>query len=256
MKFSDDGGTQLFGKLREAGAVENRVAVYWDPADPTTIQQQDFLDRMMPAADAGGVHIVFSVYPRGAQTFTTDTDMRIGQFAAYLKLLAARYPQVRTYEVLNEPNEAYFFAPQHGPNGEILSAPIALRVLAAAYDSLKSADPSITVAGLGLSPAANDKTSTSPVRFLNALGAAYRLSGRKTPIMDELDVQIYPDNAARQDENTHYAAGRHPPGAALGVPRGRERRGHRRGAAGAHLPRRSSAGSAAIRPSPRSTSST
>jgi hypothetical protein len=204
-KFSDDGGAQLLGRLREVGAVENRVAVYWDPADPNTIQQQDFLDRMMPAADASGVRIVFSVYPRGASTFTTDTDTRVGQFAAYLELLAARYPQVRTYEVLNEPNEAYFFAPQHGPNGEVLSAPIAFRLLAAAYDSLKSADPSITVAGLGLSPAANDKTSTSPVRFLNALGAAYRLSGRKTPIMDELDVHIYPDNAARQDENTHYA---------------------------------------------------
>ena len=39
--------------------------------------------------------------------------------AEYLKLLTARYPQVRTYEVLNEPNEVYFFAPQHGPNGEI-----------------------------------------------------------------------------------------------------------------------------------------
>jgi hypothetical protein len=204
-KFSDDGGAALDGKLRDVGAVENRVAVYWDAADPTTIQEQDMLDRMMPVAAANGVQVVFSVYARGASTFTTDTDTRVAQFADYLKLLAARYPQVRTYEVLNEPNEAYFFAPQHGPNGEILSAPIAFRLLAAAYDALKSVDPAITVAGLGLSPAANDRTSTSPVRFLNALGAAYRASGRKTPIMDELDVHIYPDNAARQDENTHYA---------------------------------------------------
>jgi hypothetical protein len=111
---------------------------------------------------------------------------------------------VRTYEVLNEPNEAFFFAPQHGPNGESLSAPIALRLLGAGYDALKSVDPTITVAGLGLSPAANDRTSTSPLRFLTALGQAYRASGRKTPIMDELDVHIYPDNGARQDENTHY----------------------------------------------------
>ena len=204
-KFSDDGGAQLFGALREAGAAENRVAIYWDPADPTTIQQKDFLDRMLPAADANGVQIVFSVYPRSALTFTTDTDLRIDQFAAYLHLLAVTYPQVRTYEVLNEPNEAYFFAPQRAANGEIVSAQIAFRALAAAYDSLKSVDPSISVAGLGLSPAANDRTSTSPVRFLNALGQAYRASGRRAPIMDELDVHIYPDDASRQDENSHYA---------------------------------------------------
>src|SRR4029079_8275831 len=113
--------------------------------------------------------------------------------------------QVRTYEVLNEPNEAYFFAPQHAANGDVVSAQVALSALAAGYDALKSVDPTITVAGLGLSPAANDRTSTSPVRFLTALGQAYRASGRRQPIMDELDVHIYPDDASRQDENTHYA---------------------------------------------------
>src|SRR4051812_10076272 len=204
-KYSDDGGAQLFGKLHELGGGENRGAVYWDSAQPTVIQEQDFLDRMLPVAAASGVDIVFSVYPRSALTFSTDTDARIAQFAAYLRLLAVTYPQVRTYEVLNEPNEAYFFAPQHGPNGEIVSAAVAFRVLAAGYDALKSADPGITVAGLGLSPAANDKTSTSPVRFIGALGYAYRASGRRTPIMDELDVHIYPDDASRQGDETHYA---------------------------------------------------
>src|SRR5262249_19056251 len=51
-KFADDGDAQLFAKLRESGAAENRVAVYWDPSDPTSIQQQDFLDRMIPATEA------------------------------------------------------------------------------------------------------------------------------------------------------------------------------------------------------------
>jgi len=204
-KFADDGGAQLFDQLKGAGAVENRVAVYWDPADPGTIQEQDFLDRMLPVAAARGVRIVFSVYPKGAGTFSTDTDNRIAQFAAYLKLLAQTYPQVRTYVVLNEPNEAYFWAPQHDANGVIISAPIAERVLAAGYDALKSVDPSITVAGLGISPAANDQNSTSPVRFVDALGRAYRASGRKAPLMDELDLHIYPDNAKGQDDGTHYA---------------------------------------------------
>jgi hypothetical protein len=60
-KYSDDGGAQLFGKLRGVGAVENRVAVYWDPAQPETIQEQDFLDRMLPVAAKQILLIVFSV---------------------------------------------------------------------------------------------------------------------------------------------------------------------------------------------------
>ena len=204
-KYSDDGGAKLYDKLKAVGAVENRVAVYWDPASPATIQEQGFLDRFLPVAKAKGIHVVFSVYPRTASTWNTDTDNRIAEFAAYLALLARTYPQVRDFVVLNEPNEAYFLAPQHGADGSILSAGVTLRILAAGYDALKSVDPGINVAGMGISPAANDKTSTSPVRFIDALGRAYKASGRKTPIMDELDLHIYPDNAARQDDQTHYA---------------------------------------------------
>ncbi len=204
-KYADDGGAGLFEPLRGSGATENRVAVYWDPAQPSTIQEKGFLDRMLPVAAAHGVHVVFSVYPRSPHAFATDTDTRIAQFAAYLRLLATTYPQVRDFVVLNEPNEAYFWVPQHASDGTIVSAQAAFRVLAAGYDALKSVDPGITVAGLGISPAANDRTSTSPVRFMDALGRAYRASGRKTPIMDELDLHIYPDNAARQSDGTHYA---------------------------------------------------
>jgi hypothetical protein len=205
MKYSDDGGGPLFDQLKAVGAVENRVAVYWDPANPTTIQEQGFLDRFLPVAQAKGVQVVFSVYPRSALTWNTDTDNRIAQFANYLKILAHTYPQVREYVVLNEPNEAYFLSPQHAADGTILSAGIAERILAAGYDALKSVDQGITVAGLGVSPAANDQTSTSPVRFIDALGRIYKASGRKTPLMDVLDLHIYPDDAAHQDDQTHYA---------------------------------------------------
>lgn len=204
-KYSDDGGAQLLDRLKGSGAVENRVAVYWDPASPTQIQEKGFLDRFLPVAKQKGVRVVFSVYPRLASTFQTDTDNRIARFAAYLKLLATTYPQVRDFVVLNEPNEAYFQAPQHDATGANVSAALSLRILAAGYDALKSVDPGIDVAGLGISPAANDKTSTSPVRFIDALGHAYKASGRKTPIMDSLDLHIYPDNAARDGQNTHYA---------------------------------------------------
>jgi hypothetical protein len=38
----------------------------------------------------------------------------------------------------------------------------------------------------------NDRSSTSPVRFLAALGDAYRRSGRGAPIMDALGFHVYP----------------------------------------------------------------
>ena len=204
-KYADDGGAQLLDRLKGSGAIENRVAVYWDPANPTQIQEKGFLDRFMPVAKQKGVRVVFSVYPRSARTFQTDSDGRVAAFAAYLKLLARTYPQVRDFVVLNEPNEAYFQVPQHDASGAVVSADLSFRILAAGYDALKSVDPEIQVAGLGISPAANDRTSTSPVRFIDALGRAYRASGRKTPIMDSLDLHIYPDNAARQTQDTHYA---------------------------------------------------
>ena len=76
-KYSDDGGAQLLDRLKGSGSVENRVAVYWDPANPTQIQEKGFLDRFLPVAKQKGVRVVFSVYPRSARAFQADTDNRI-----------------------------------------------------------------------------------------------------------------------------------------------------------------------------------
>ena len=71
-------------------------------------------------------------------------------------------------------------------------------LLAKSYDALKEVDPGIRVIGLGLSGRGNDlplapsNASTSPVRFLRDLGAAYRASGRTLPLMDELGLHLYP----------------------------------------------------------------
>ena len=73
--------------------------------------------------------------------------------------------------------------------------------LAAAYDALKAVDPAISVIGVGLSPRGNDRPaaksniSTSPVRFIRALGAWYRASGRSRPLMDGFSFHPYPNKA-------------------------------------------------------------
>ena len=71
-------------------------------------------------------------------------------------------------------------------------------VLAASYDALKEVDPELNVIGLGLSsrgndnPSASGNVSTSPVKFIQELGAAYRASGRTRPLMDQLAYHPYP----------------------------------------------------------------
>ena len=191
-KYSDDGGASLYPKIRALGMATDRFTVQWDPADPTTIQERGFLDRSLPVAARAGVRIVFDVYSHDRSAFAADPAARSILFAGYLQTLARRYPQVRDYIIGNEPNEAYFWQPQFGPAGEQASAVALLPVAAAAYDALKTVDPGIRVILAGPSAEGNDHTSTSPVRFLRALGDAYRASGRAAPIMDALGFHIYP----------------------------------------------------------------
>lgn len=203
-KYASDGGVSLYRQIRALGMVEDRISVRWNPADPTTIQDRAFLDRTLPVAAREGVRVVFDVYATEAPAFALDTDTRIALFAAYVQTLARTYPQVRDFIIGNEPNEAYFWQPQFGPAGEQLSAPLFLRMLAASYDALESVNPAIRVIAGGPSGSGNDRTSTSPVRFMKALGDAYRASGRGAPIMDALGFHLYPLRNTDSPE-THYA---------------------------------------------------
>ncbi len=196
-KYADDGGAALFATMRELGMTQDRVAVFWDANEPATIQEVGFLDRMIAAARASKIRIVFSVQPRPALAFATNTAGRIAAFASYLQALARRYPSVREFAIMNEPNERLFLQPQHAADGEILSGATYEQILAAAYDALKAVSRKIEVAGMALSPDGNDgkpgsdNESVSPVRFIAAVGQAYRASGRTAPLMDELDVHAY-----------------------------------------------------------------
>src|SRR5205814_1155251 len=66
-KYADDGGAGFFSTLNDLGLNENRVTVLWDPANPTTITDQAFLDRSVPQAAARGVDLVFDIYPAKAR---------------------------------------------------------------------------------------------------------------------------------------------------------------------------------------------
>ncbi len=192
-----EGSPAYFRQLRALGMTENRISVQFHPDRPTTIVDKAFLDKALPAARAQGVKVVFQVLALDP-TALTATPTAVDDYTAFLELLARTYPQVREYVVGNEPNQPRFWRPQFYSTGRGAAAAAYAELLAGSYDTLKRVNRGIRVIGLGLSGRGNDlafarsNASTSPIRFLRDLGAAYRASGRALPLMDELGVHPYP----------------------------------------------------------------
>ena len=205
-KYADDGGARLFTEMNAINTTTNRVAVFWDGTQ--SITDQAFLDRMIPVARAHHIQVVFAVYPQNTSLAPT-TPGAASSFCDYAVKVMQRYPYVRKVIIGNEPNQPKFWQPIW--NGSQPASPAAMEtVLATCYDKLKAFDSSIDVIGLGLSPRGNDdpgassNSSISPVRYLKALGDAYRASGRTKPLFDELSWHCYP-NVNSDEVETGYA---------------------------------------------------
>ena len=197
-KYAPDGGASLFDEMNKLGTTTNRMAVFWDSSQPTTIQDEAFLERSVPVAIAHGIQVVFAVYPR-KPTMVTATPNGAQLFCNYAAEVAKAFPQVTKIIVGNEPNQPRFWQPIFTASGQPASPAAMEDVLARCYDALKAVNPDIDVIGVGLSPRGNDdphassNASISPVRFIAALGAAYRASGRTTPLFDEWAWHCYPN---------------------------------------------------------------
>src|SRR2546429_280309 len=195
-KYADDGGASFFNMLTDLGMTENRIAVFWDPANPTTIVDQAFLDRAIPQAMRRGLEVVFAIYPLKARALV-DTPNGVQFFAQYAARVAQRYPYVRKIICLNEGNQPRFHQPQFDDAGNGISGYVQEQAMAACYDALKAVDPGIDVIAFGLSPRGNDdfdavsNVSHSPIRFLKEVGDAYRASGRTTPIAETTQASYY-----------------------------------------------------------------
>ena len=199
-KYAPDGGAVFFPKMAALGLRQTVMTVRFKPSEPTTIHEQDFLDRAVPEATKAGLRVVLAVYPYPPSEVEAGLSdpFAFGQFTA---TLARRYPFVKQFVIGNEPNQPAFLRPQFDGFGVNESARVAGEHLAAASAALKAVDPLIRVVGVGLSPRGNDRpaaasnVSTSPVRFLRALGAWYRTSGRWARLMDGLSFHPYPNVA-------------------------------------------------------------
>ena len=199
-KHADDGGAALYAEMAGLGLTQTVIGVRFVPSDAMVIQEKPLLDRAIAAAQAAGLRVVLAVYPYPPREIEAGLSSP-SMFASYVGVLASIYPEVKHFVIGNEANQPAFWRPQFDASGQNASAPAFGPYLAASYDVLKGVDPAISVIGVGLSPRGNDRPdaknniSTSPVRFLRALGEWYRRSGRTLPLMDGFSFHPYPNEA-------------------------------------------------------------
>jgi hypothetical protein len=151
------------------------------------------LRRAVDAAVQQNVRPVLAIYQLSSST--PADPARRAAFAGYAAALAKALPEVRDVIVGNEPNLNLFWQPQFDAAGDDRAALDYEPLLAATYDALKRQDAHLNVIGGALAPRGGDRPSSrpthSPTTFIRDLGAAYRASGRKAPIMDAFSMHVY-----------------------------------------------------------------
>jgi hypothetical protein len=192
----DDGGAVVYGQMasHKLGAI--RMSVDYEPSEPTTVQQLDQLERAITAADERGLLVLLSITP-AHPTDVTRGPNGVKKFAAYTALVARAFPSVTDFVIGNEPNLGRFWFPTYNRNKSIAAGASYEAALAASYDALKAVNSEIDVIGLAVSPRGDDRPGSarntiSPVRFIKAVGDAYRKSRRTKPIMDNVALHPYP----------------------------------------------------------------
>ena len=179
-----------------------RITEIWKPgATAVSSADRTILQNVASAAKLDGIEVLTSVMNAGSAT-TPLTAQDQSDFAAYAASVVTAVPGLQTIIVGNEPNLNRYWLPQFNPDGGDAAAPAYESLLAQTYDAIKAADPGVEVLGGAVSPRGSDnplltgRPTHSPTGFIRDLGAAYRASGRTTPIMDGLAFHPYEDDSS------------------------------------------------------------
>ena len=172
--------------MRVSGFRAVRVTSYWQPGDkqPTEGELQ-VLQNVAAAADRNGIRLYVTVMHPGSRTTPLTSDAR-SDFASYAATIVREAPAVQNLIIANEPNLNRFWLPQFALDGSSEAPAAYLALLTQAYDAVKAVSPEVTVYGGAVSPRGTDRPNGirpthSPTTFIQALGAAYRASGRTLP---------------------------------------------------------------------------
>jgi hypothetical protein len=179
-----------------AGLGALRMTVTWTPGRDTVGGDDKIaLQNATAAAQLDGVRLIVSIYPRTWRSSPLTSGAR-AQFASFAASIARQFPSINDFVIGNEPNLNLFWMPQFGLAGVDLAARSYELLLARTYDALKSVSPDVNVIGGALASHGQDKPGSvrpthSPVAFVKDLGAAYRATHRRLPIMDMFAIHPY-----------------------------------------------------------------
>jgi hypothetical protein len=195
-------------RARLAGFDTIRLTQFWLPGEtaPTEAELTPLRNAAF-AAQQNRLRVTISLFHPGSRTTPLTPEAR-AEFAQFAAALARELPYVRQYTIGNEPNLNRFWLPQFGPEGENVAATAYLALLRQTYDALKGVSRSIVVLGGALSPRGSDnpnlpRQTHSPTQFILDMGAAYRASGRTTPVMDAFAIHPFPENSSQPPTVPH-----------------------------------------------------
>ena len=187
--------------FRLSGFRAVRVTSYWRPSlTKPSDEELQVLRNVSDAARRNGVRLYVTVMSPGSATTPLTGEAR-GDFASYAAALVRAAPSLEHVIVGNEPNLNRFWLPQFALDGTS-SAPAAyLALLTVTYDAIKRVSDAATVYGGAVSPRGTDRPAGtrpthSPTTFIQAMGAAYRASGRTGRVMDAFAIHVYGDNSS------------------------------------------------------------
>lgn len=147
---------QVMNAVTGAGFGWVKQQVRWADVQPNPGSSYNWgsLDQVVSAANASGVHVLFSVVqaPGWAAVSGTNYPKNPSDFASFMSAMASRYKgRVAAYEVWNEEN----FAREVGPGN--INPGNYVELLKAAYPAIKAADPNaIVVSGAPTPTGVND----------------------------------------------------------------------------------------------------
>jgi hypothetical protein len=170
----------LLATYRDLGVDAVRLTIPWRLGQnrPTT-EAGIYLHRAAGMV-ARGQRVVLAVYAHPWQAPLNDVQR--GHYCGFLKYVLNRIPDIRDVVVWNEVNSPDFWPAAGGAEAyEVL--------LAECWDRLRSLQPPVNL--ISTTAAKND-----PASFMRAVGAAYRASGRRRPLVTTFGHNPYPVNAA------------------------------------------------------------
>ena len=197
-KWADPNAKMDLAQRAGFGAIV--LSSVWQPPEtlPTALELTA-LRGAVEAAVADKIRPIVAVYQLSGNTPLTDAAR--SEFASYAASIPKLVPGVKDVIVGNEPNLPLFWKPQFNPDGTDAAGPAYFKLLAQTYDRIKAVDKGVNVIGGALAARGGDKPSASrptqsPTAFIEHLGALYKASGRKKPIMDMFALHPYPENSS------------------------------------------------------------